>query len=76
MFRCLSSDQDGIRTSCSPDATCLVDPANKQGGLVLHDVRAVGCGDQDIQVEDDVQVLSEVGMSIYSCQASAEKCKK
>lgn len=40
---------------------------------VLHDVGAVGRGDEDVQVEDDLQVVGEVRRSVYGLQTSAEK---
>lgn len=37
-----------------------------------HDVRAIGCGDQDVEVEQDVQVAAEVGGAVHRLQASAQ----
>ena len=39
----------------------------------LHDIRTVCCGDKDVQVKDDVQVVGEVWSSMYGLQISAEK---
>ena len=40
---------------------------------VLHDVGAVGRGDEDVQVKDDLQVVGEVRRSVDGLQTSGEK---
>lgn len=37
-----------------------------------HDIGAIGCGDQDVEVEQDVQVAAEVGGAVHRLQASAQ----
>lgn len=37
-----------------------------------HDVGAIGRGDQDVEVEQDVQVAAEVGGAIHRVKASAQ----
>lgn len=39
----------------------------------LHDVGAVGCGDEDVQLKHYVQVVAEVWISFHGLQASADK---
>lgn len=39
----------------------------------LHDVRTIGRGDEDVQVEHDFQVAGEIWCSIYVRQTSKER---
>lgn len=42
-------------------------------GQKLHDIRAVGCGDEDIEVEDNVHIAAEVWSSTCGLQISVQK---
>lgn len=39
----------------------------------LHDVRAVGCGDEDVQIKDYIHVVCKVRLSIDGLQISVKK---
>lgn len=45
-------------------------PRARRGGGALHDVGAVGGGDQDVEIKEDVQVAAEVWSSAHRPQAS------
>lgn len=42
-------------------------------GQNLHDIRAVGCGDEDIEVKDNVHIAAEVWSSTCGLQISVQK---
>lgn len=41
--------------------------------MALHDIRAVGGGDEDVEVKDDVHVAAEVRSSTSRLQVSVQK---
>lgn len=49
---------------------CLCLQKKRKRKKSSHDVGAIGCGDQDVEVEQDVQVVAEVGGAIHRLQAS------
>lgn len=56
------------------EKSLLVDTlAVASNGQNLHDIRAVGCGDEDIEVKDNVHIAAEVWSSTCGLQISVQK---